>query len=129
MVTASFERRLQVLEAKAPKGPGPDAEAKALRLAASTLFDILEQHYPSDPWSAATKGPEGWLVHRTSSIKVEEAAQRLLAGAPTAADTTALDALAASDAMRSFGFTAQELVIFVGTEPAEPWARQMRSPS
>ena len=85
----------------------------------SELFDIVEAHYPHDPWGPSPQG----FARLSSRGKAAAAAERIAAGAPSAGDLAALDALAASPALRVFGWTARELLLWFG-EP-EPTSEQI----
>lgn len=111
---ADLRRRLLRLERAAASLRRAQPEAARLRIAAAALFDVLEAHFPADPWSAG-------LPRHSSADKVAAAAARLLADAPSDVDLAALAAMP-QEALRIFGTSAKELLITVGT--LDQWARE-----
>lgn len=83
--TFSMRRRLEDLERLACRQL-PQGSERA-REAVRALFDVLEVHYPADPWRPG-------CVPSSVARKVGEAASRVAAGSPTEVDTAALAALA-----------------------------------
>ena len=100
--------RVRVLEVAATRLQSVDAEK--LRDAVAALFDVLEEHYPAEPWQLDAAC--NLTVDRSTAAQVEAAAERIKAGILTAKDQRCIDAMPA-DALAIFGMSGQRYLLAV----------------
>ena len=106
----NLARRLERLEDEAKRrrrAPAADVHERALAVAARALFDGLETVFPDDPWEAG-------LPRRSSGTKIDDAAQRLLAGQLTADEREAIAAAVPAEVLAVFGLTLDEALLIAG---------------